>query len=968
KPSQPEIAHIVTSPLRDITLTFDRGPFNPIFNDSYTVTMTDPWSLRERNVILCKGNHSPDSKLCEKGSSICVCKYSPTTTRLKNIPNHNVTFTVSVSRAKLYNVEGTLLVNLMQHIRPQPVNLDPIEEDSPHQVKSKFCLKRGTVQVTGFLREKGKPLQCRIQVNKTEGILEIIRMVVWPQQVRSCIQVTFPNLTAFTTYTLSVAAVAGDEASDPVVSTFITAKTIPLQPPVLSNHIFLRYSSGQDSVLLVLWQALPHEVRGGAKVTYDLELFSDNGLELTRSNLTETSLVTTDPLPHGSLSLKLRARNELGQSQNFSSLNIPAFSEITPVPFVVNFARNKIHLHFQKPLPRSQFRQMVAHLCTTYSRYGEIDLCTEYPQTVPLTVNSSSGVETLYQYTPNRNDVSFSQMSVIYDLLDSSEFSPKNGTAMADVRRYITSTPQWISEERFFTLEEDDIVDRNDGEFDMADMSGDKFMLDNDDEEEDGKKKEDDTDLYDSGKEEKNKVKRSALLSSNLRQVTLERRWPKWESRGLGQAKDAPIYSQLAQNGRHLLSLPQPDSSTEGNDGGTSTDAAPGSEWPRSIGTSSDSELYRVFVSGQAESGLWGGMTPAQCYFTETSDEVDLTLSLVSKKKESSHVSADSEETGLILRWRQVCENKPKQFLVDTYLVYVSQDEYCQKTSFVGKVENPIFEPSFLSLPKGWLFACVAAQRRPSASHPAGFISQPKVKSLSQIKADSKDTVSPLVSLVVLVIPAVIVGILIWCYCKRRKSVLKRAEQVSVLLNEENDTNSKMEAVKIPVPATYGSSQKPNDGSYKLDQSRQNIATDSGVDIPCQNKSDDSTVSKSDGSMSSSSGNSESLQTSNTTAASSRQEDQDRHCETKVDIWASDLLSCDKIPGLSITSMRGKVKSNGDDSAPIDGEAWVEEGHDSTFEMRDLSATESGECQVWPHGNDCRAVSGENWIDKSTRT
>ncbi|GFN91211.1 hypothetical protein PoB_001771700 [Plakobranchus ocellatus] len=594
----------------------------------------------------------------------------------------------------------------------------------------------------------------------------------------------------------------------------------------------------------------------------------------------------------------------------------------------------------------------------------------EYPQTLPLTVNSSSGVGTLFKYTPNRNDVNFSQTSVIYELLSKDECRPKNGTAMADIRRYITSTPQWISEERFFAFEEDDIVDRNDDEFDIADMSGDKFMLDNDDKEEDGKKKENDACLYDCGKEEKNEVKRSALLSSNLRQVTLERGWPKWESRGLGQAKDAPIYSQLAQNGRHLLSLPQPDSSTEGNDGGTSTDAGPGSESPRSIGTSSDSELYRVFVSGQSESGLWGGMTPAQCYFTETSDEVDLTLSLVSKKKESSHVSADSEETGLVLRWRQVCENRPKQFLVDTYLVYVSQDEYCQNTSFVGEVENPIFEPSFLSLPEGWLFACVIAKSRPSASHPAGFISQPKAKSLdlSQIKADSKETVSPLVSLVVLVIPAVVVGILIWCYCRRRKSVFKLAKQVSVLLSEENVTKSKMEAVNIPVPPTYGSSQVPKDGSDKLDQSRQNIATDSGVDIPCQNKSDESTVSRSNGSISNSSGNSESLQTSNTTAASSRPEDQDRHCETKVDIWANDLLSCDKIPGLCITSMKGKVKSNGDDSAPIDGEAWVEEGHDSTFEMRDLSAIESGECQMWLHGNDCPAVSGENWIDKSTKT
>ncbi|GFN91213.1 endonuclease-reverse transcriptase [Plakobranchus ocellatus] len=251
-----------------------------------------------------------------------------------------------------------------------------ILEDSPHLVKSKFCLRSRTATVTGDLCLIDRPLQCRIQVNKTEGILEILRMVVWPEQERSCIQVTFPNLTAFTTYTLSVVAAAGDETSDPVVLTFITAKTIPLQPPVLSNHSFLRYSTGQDSVLLILWQALPHEVRGGASVTYDLELFSDNGLELARSNLTETSLVTTDPLPHGSLSLKLRARNELGQSQNFSSLNIPAFSEITPVPFVVNFARNKIHLHFQKPLPRSQFRQMVTHLCTSYTRYGEIDLCT----------------------------------------------------------------------------------------------------------------------------------------------------------------------------------------------------------------------------------------------------------------------------------------------------------------------------------------------------------------------------------------------------------------------------------------------------------------------------------------------------------------------------------------------------------------------------------------------------------------
>ncbi|GFN91217.1 hypothetical protein PoB_001772300, partial [Plakobranchus ocellatus] len=115
EPSQPEIAHIVTSPTRDITLTFDRGPFNPIFNDSYTVTMTDPWSSVKRNVIMCKGNHSPDSKLCERGSSICVCRYSETDGRLKNIPSNNVTFTVTVSRLQLYHVERTLWVNLIHH-------------------------------------------------------------------------------------------------------------------------------------------------------------------------------------------------------------------------------------------------------------------------------------------------------------------------------------------------------------------------------------------------------------------------------------------------------------------------------------------------------------------------------------------------------------------------------------------------------------------------------------------------------------------------------------------------------------------------------------------------------------------------------------------------------------------------------------------------------------------------------------
>lgn len=72
------------------------------------------------------------------------------------------------------------------------------------------------------------------------------------------------------------------------------------------------------------FQPLPQECAGGINLSYEIQITSTKGYNYSVQNIETSYLLVSSGLPPDTLVVKLWAVNEIGKSEKFSQIHIPA--------------------------------------------------------------------------------------------------------------------------------------------------------------------------------------------------------------------------------------------------------------------------------------------------------------------------------------------------------------------------------------------------------------------------------------------------------------------------------------------------------------------------------------------------------------------------------------------------------------------------------------------------------------------
>ncbi|XP_059173821.1 uncharacterized protein LOC131954260 [Physella acuta] len=388
KPAEPRVQNIYTTEYKDIFIVFETGPSDFISPDEVKVTLKEG---RKDAVEICSANCSSNGVDTNR---VCTCLYSQRETR---ISNNSVILSILVARPSLDNpiqsAEWKRTVNLLSYIVPGPPVLElDLWDVSDNKAVAVFRPSEVMRRMVVFMESIQRPLQFHVLLNKTQGNPELtelrfVKKVYYNRELYEKLYVAleFDNLTAFTNYNLCVSSIGGGGEGPMISSSFQTRKAVPKQPPEMEDFMFSRAANSQGSSLLLYWKPLPHECAGGINLTYELQISSTKGYNSTVQNIETSYLFISSGLPQDALVVKLWAVNEIGKSENFSQIHIPAAQGASLLESVVEYVNESMMFVYLNGTSVSKFEQVAVHWCQVSTNTLQKEICLDYPTTRIMT-------------------------------------------------------------------------------------------------------------------------------------------------------------------------------------------------------------------------------------------------------------------------------------------------------------------------------------------------------------------------------------------------------------------------------------------------------------------------------------------------------------------------------------------------------------------------------------------------------
>ncbi|BFZ20471.1 hypothetical protein BsWGS_23510 [Bradybaena similaris] len=388
KPPTPVIISFTCSYNNERTVTFDRGPQSTdVYNDTYNITMVEE---RTSPVMIC----DTTQLLCKPGDRVCVCKIKLSGTVN---PSNTVAIYVTVNRS-VQTSWASRNFTIAGNIIPGPIMLLNVSQVSPHNAQIKFCMHADTRRLCSFMSSRGAPLRFHLLVYREQGTPEILNVTL-PTSDKVycdlCRLVQLPNLIAYTNYTVIASNSGGGGESNKSRVEFTTKETAPVYPPVVDDFGFRRLdncsvSGRPQPCLIVIWKPLPHEVKGGSKLSYYMEVISQDGFQIDQTTVDAHAVISHQSLPPGPLTVKLWSQNVIGRTQNYTRFDIPSKSEAA-APYVLvelngDDAFVYVNLTSQTDVP------LVVQWCNSYLNKSKsyFNLCQDYPSVAAFIVTAAT--------------------------------------------------------------------------------------------------------------------------------------------------------------------------------------------------------------------------------------------------------------------------------------------------------------------------------------------------------------------------------------------------------------------------------------------------------------------------------------------------------------------------------------------------------------------------------------------------
>ncbi|KAI8771391.1 hypothetical protein BgiBS90_028110 [Biomphalaria glabrata] len=344
---------------------------------------------------------------------------------------NNVDVYLTVNKSVFVRTFNTS-INLLSHIVPGCVENLSLETDSLTSTKAviKFHTSQLISSLVPIMANLGKPLMYHIILYKMDGIKQTLQLTLNKtvfndphSESQQSVAVLFNELVPYMNYIVSVQGEGGGGQGCLKNVSFTTSKEAPAAPPEQ-----LTFSRNNGTGLTLMWKSLGRDLAGGSNISYDIEITSTNS-DHRLINTQSTFLEVLTDIHKTTLGVKIWSRNEIGQSENLTKIDIDLMSEpsLNKVRMVIDFLNQTSALALTNlDLPSvASIQNLSIHWCVNMwtSSYS---VCQEYPQTsyVPRDhwINGYTSQLFHYNLSETMNEVTTDSVGVSYYEMNNQSF------------------------------------------------------------------------------------------------------------------------------------------------------------------------------------------------------------------------------------------------------------------------------------------------------------------------------------------------------------------------------------------------------------------------------------------------------------------------------------------------------------------------------------------------------------------
>ncbi|KAH9514438.1 hypothetical protein Btru_025261 [Bulinus truncatus] len=318
---------------------------------------------------------SPDPQFCE----FYVSDVEPLTLV------YNLTVKVNISRPNnITSSHSRKTFDLYQHIVPSSVVNLALKDVNSSAVAIRFNPSVDTKHKIRLMHDHDRPLSYKVTLQKSDGVIKGLCLKVkfnktvymLSKRGEQNVAVVFPDLDPHTNYSVSLTSVGGGGESPVKIFNFTTKKSAPHWPPSLEPFSSVRVPyfdmSSKNKYMTcfyLLWKPLPAYMTGGDNLFYKIEV---SGESTAIYNRTENFLL--EHLPEAPHHVKIWAANEVGQSEHFSQISVPDYTDSFKVFVELDKEQADVYIR----LDNDNLADLLAiHWCASEksSKCNHMDIC-----------------------------------------------------------------------------------------------------------------------------------------------------------------------------------------------------------------------------------------------------------------------------------------------------------------------------------------------------------------------------------------------------------------------------------------------------------------------------------------------------------------------------------------------------------------------------------------------------------------
>ncbi|XP_059144062.1 uncharacterized protein LOC131931324 [Physella acuta] len=389
-----EVKGFVSSDRMDVLVVFEQVQGYNLSCRDYTMTVADDWGDQDPDDEGPDFSCDPCGVTSFDGSDVCACVCRNQKVD-ENMIDENSNIIINITSSRPPYTSLIRIYRVIDYIRPGKVVKLDVVDLTPNQAVLVFGLNEFSKSLVPELSYLGLQLRYRIRLTRLQDFVETLELTI----NKSYNTTEFPNYSAikfnglapYTRYQVSVRGVGGGGEGESSSILFHTHKSVPVHPPVYNDITYsstLENDAAELETVYVLWEEIPRSAAGGSDVSYKLEVKANGSTEYYNNHT--HNAIYLKKARDDELTIKIWSVNEVGQSENYTEVRIPAEREPSPPRMVAEFyPDDEVKVRVQTESVSSA-TALALLWCEWDSQVGG---CKDYPHTHILQQNATTSAD-----------------------------------------------------------------------------------------------------------------------------------------------------------------------------------------------------------------------------------------------------------------------------------------------------------------------------------------------------------------------------------------------------------------------------------------------------------------------------------------------------------------------------------------------------------------------------------------------